>query len=465
MILPFGILLATIALAPLFFAGWWHKHYSKVAYALGAVTLMYYFAGLNAYGRVGQVALEYVSFIVLIGSLFVVSGGIHINVRGEATPMANVLFLLIGAVIANLFGTTGASMLLIRPWLRMNKYRITAHHVVFFIFIVSNVGGCLTPIGDPPLFLGYLQGIPFWWVAEHCWPMWCAGLGMLLAMFYAVDYGNYLRAPKAVRSRLAEPHDVWRFEGLSNLFFLAVILVAVFIHRPLFLREFLMAGAAAGSYFTTRQSIHAANHFNFEPIREVAVLFVGIFATMIPALDWLKANAGSLGDPTPGFFYWSSGTLSSVLDNAPTYLSFLNAIFGAFINADVVGQVQHLAQTAGAELATLTGPHAEQVKNTFAALQKYHPADLLSKRVSEDEIRICFLLGNLAYNKYILAVSIGSVFFGANTYIGNGPNFLVKAIAEQQKVHTPTFLGFLFRYTLLGMVPMLLVVWWIFFRG
>src|SRR5436309_2658854 len=199
MILPFGVLLTTIALAPLLFAGWWHRQYPKVAYVLGAVTLIYYVVGLKEYSRVWSTAIEYASFIVLIGSLFVVSGGIHINVKGEATPLGNVVFLIVGAVIANLFGTTGASMLLIRPWLRMNKYRITAHHVVFFIFIISNVGGCLTPIGDPPLFLGYLQGIPFWWVAEHCWPMWCAGLAMLLAMFYVVDYWNYLPASWSTR--------------------------------------------------------------------------------------------------------------------------------------------------------------------------------------------------------------------------------------------------------------------------
>ena len=465
MVLPFGLLLATIALAPLFFADWWQKHYPKVAYALGAVTLTYYLAVLKEYDRVWHTGTEYVSFIFLIGSLFVVSGGIHINIKGEATPLTNVVFLLIGAVLANLFGTTGASMLLIRPWLRMNKYRVTAHHVVFFIFIVANVGGCLTPIGDPPLFLGYLQGIPFWWVAEHCWPIWCVGLGVLLAMFFVVDYRNYLRAPKAVRTRLTVPREVWRFEGLTNLLFLAVILGAVFCDRPLFLRETLMLLAAVGSWFTTRKSIHEANHFNFHPIREVAVLFAGIFATMMPALDWLKANAGSLGDPTAGFFYWSSGALSSALDNAPTYLSFLNAIFGAFINADVVSQVGHLVQNGGADLATITGPHAEQIQATFAALQKYHSADLASRAVSEDEIRICFLLGNVAYNKYLLAVSVGAVFFGANTYIGNGPNFMVKAIADQQKVHAPTFLGFVFKYTLCWMVPMLLLVWWIFFRG
>ena len=171
-----------------------------------------------------------------------------------------------------------------------------------------------------------------------------------------------------------------------------------------------------------------------------------------------------MGEPTPAFFYWGSGALSSVLDNAPTYLSFLNAIFGAFINPDIVSQVQHLVQTGGADLGNLPGAHAEQIKNTFVALQKYHAADVLHKSVSKDEIDICFLLGNLAYNKYILAVSVGAVFFGANTYIGNGPNFMVKAIADQQKVHAPTFLGFVFKYTLPCMTPMLLVVWWVFFR-
>src|SRR5437762_13508422 len=303
MIVPFGVLLAAIALAPLFFADWWHKHYPKVAYSLGAIILAYYLIGLQGYERVWHTAAEYVSFIALIGSLFAVSGGIHINVKGEATPVVNVVFLFAGAVVANLFGTTGASMLLIRPWLRINKYRITAHHVVFFIFIVSNVGGCLTPIGDPPLFLGYLQGIPFWWVAEHCWPIWCVGLAVLLAMFCAVDYRHYLLAPKEVRTRLAEPPDVWRFEGLTNLLFLAVILGAVFLRHPPFLREAAMLAAAAGSWFTTRKPIHDANHFDFHPIREVAALFPGIFATMLPALDWFNANAGNLGDPTPAFFY------------------------------------------------------------------------------------------------------------------------------------------------------------------
>ena len=466
MILPFGALLAMIALAPLFFSDWWAKHYPKVAFGLGAITLGYYLFGLHATGRTMDVAHDYVSFIALIGSLFVVSGGIHINVKGEATPMTNVVFLFVGAVIANLLGTTGASMLLIRPWIRMNKYRITAHHIVFFIFIVSNVGGCLTPIGDPPLFLGYLYGIPFWWVAEHCWPMWIVGIAILLAMFYAVDRRNFSRAPREVRTK-ETAHEAWRFDGLSNVFFLAVILGAVFINKPVFLREALMIGAAIGSYIATKQEVHEANHFNFHPIKEVAILFVGIFATMMPALDWLSGHAGSLlgQNPASGFFYWGAGTLSSVLDNAPTYLSFISAVFGTFIDHDIVQQVQHLVQDGGADLASLTGAHAEQIRNTFLALQKYHGDHVLAKGVSTDEIEVCFLLGNVTFNKFILAVSTGAVFFGANTYIGNGPNFMVKAIADHQKVHTPTFLGFVGRYTVPFMLPMLLIVWLIFFRA
>ncbi|MDB6111313.1 MAG: Citrate transporter [Pedosphaera sp.] len=464
MMLPFGILLAMIALAPLFFSSWWGNHYPKVAYGLAAAVIAYYFFGLHAPTRVWHTAHEYLSFIALIGSLFVVSGGIHINVKGEATPLTNVIFLLVGAIIANVLGTTGASMLLIRPWLRMNKYRITAYHVIFFIFIVSNVGGCLTPIGDPPLFLGYLMGIPFWWVAEHCLPMWGVGVGVLLLMFFVVDYGNFLRAPKRVRAEQTRTHERWRFEGLGNIFFLGLILLGVFINNPPFLREGLMALAALGSYFTTRKSVHESNHFNFHPIQEVAILFIGIFATMMPALDWLQGNAGKLTEASPGLFYWSSGILSSMLDNAPTYLCFLKTLFGRFVDPDITTQINHLVQTHGADLASVRGTHAEQIRQTFAVLQKYHAAELASGMVGSDQIDVAFLLGNLKYNSYVLAISVGAVFFGANTYIGNGPNFMVKAIADHQKVHTPTFLGFIFKYTLPYMLPMLLIVWWLFFR-
>src|SRR6185436_1516696 len=249
---PFVVLLTLIALGPLFFEKWWLRNYPKVCFGLGAITVAYYLTMLPtaATHKVVHTGGEYISFIALIGSLYVVSGGIHINVKGEATPLANVTFLLIGAVVANLLGTTGASMLLIRPWLRMNKYRITTHHVVFFILIVSNVGGCLTPIGDPPLFLGYLKGVPFWWVLEHCWPMWLVAVAFLLTAFYVVDRRNYLKAPKGVREELAEPKDSWRCAGLFNLGFLALILIAVFVENPPFLREALMLFAALGSWFT-----------------------------------------------------------------------------------------------------------------------------------------------------------------------------------------------------------------------
>ena len=465
MILPFGLLLGTIALGPLVAANWWSKHYPKVSVLLGSITVLYYLLGLQAGHAVLETAEEYIKFVALVGSLYVVSGGIHIKVRGEGTPGANVVFLGIGAIIANVLGTTGASMLLIRPWIRFNKYRVTQHHIVFFIFIVSNVGGCLTPIGDPPLFLGYLKGVPFWWVAEHCWPMWLVGVAMLLGFFYIVDTINYRKAPKPVRETQAESTDWWQFEGGINLFWLAVLLGSVFINKPLFLREALMLGAAVGSYYTTPRRLHQANDFNFHPVQEVAILFVGIFATMMPALHWLQQNASTLGTPTPSFFYWGSGLLSSVLDNAPTYLSFLSAIFGAFINKDLVQQVQHLVETGGADLSTyVQGPHAEQVKATFAALQKYHPAELAAKTVTAEQIDIAFLLGNASYNLFLMAISVGAVFFGACTYIGNGPNFMVKAIAEQQKVHTPTFLSYVFRFSLPFMLPMLVAIWLLFFR-
>lgn len=465
MILPFGILLGLIALAPLLFAGWWHKHYPKVAISLGALTIAYYVFGIHAGDRVTHTAIEYVSFICLIGSLFVVSGGILVKVKGEATPEQNALFLLIGALAANLLGTTGASMLLIRPWIRMNKYRITAHHVVFFIFIVSNVGGCLTPIGDPPLFLGYLKGIPFWWVAEHCWPMWAVATGMLLLMFYAVDVVNYRKSPKSVRAAMAEPPDHWQFSGGINLLFLGVILASVFINNPPFLREAMMLGAAVGSYFLTKKQIHRANDFNFHPVQEVAILFIGIFATMMPALDLLEVKSKELGTPSPAFFYWGTGALSSLLDNAPTYLCFLKAIFGAYVDTDAVEQVRHLVSTGGSDLATYVhGDKADQIRATWETLTRFNPAVLATKAASVEQIEMAMLLGNVKFNNFIVAVSCGAVFFGANTYIGNGPNFMVKAIADQNSVRTPDFLSYIWKFSLPIMLPMLLVVWALFFR-
>jgi Na+/H+ antiporter NhaD/arsenite permease-like protein len=410
-LLPFVLLLGAMAVAPVFAPNWWLRHYAKVALGLGAIMAGYYFFALHDLHSLGEAAHEYIGFIALVGSLYVVSGGIHIGVKGEATPLKNVVFLLGGALLANVLGTTGAAMLLIRPWIRMNQSRVAAHHIVFFIFTVANTGGCLTPIGDPPLFLGFLQGIPFWWVAANCWPMWLLGVGLLLAIFYFVDQNNFRRTPSAEREK--NPADGnWQIEGLPNLFFLAVILAAVFVAKPPFLREGLMLAAAAGSYFTTKKSVHAANQFNFHPIQEVAILFAGIFTTMMPALDWLNHNSQSLlgQNPASGIFYWSTGVLSSALDNAPTYLGFLSALRG----------------TAAAEsISSLLVTHGHQV----------------------------------------LAISVASVFFGAATYIGNGPNFMVKSIAEQNKVRMPSFIEFILKFSLPFLLPVLITIWLLFFHS
>jgi len=462
MMLPFGVLLAAIALAPTCCPAWWSRHYAKAAYGLGAMALVYYLVGLHAWGPVLHIAHEYVSFIVLIGSLFVVSGGIHITVKGEATPRVNVLFLLVGALLSNLLGTTGASMLLIRPWLRMNQYRVTAHHVVFFIFIVSNVGGCLTPLGDPPLLLGYLEGVPFWWVAQHCWQMWAVALGFLLALFYVIDAFNYHRAPTEVRARLAAAGEQWRFGGMWNLVYLLGILAAVFINHPALLREGLMAALAAASYFSTRPQIHEANHFHFQPLTEVAVLFAGIFATLLPVLDWLQNHASSLVNPSPGVFYWASGLLSSFLDSAPAYLGLLNVAFGRFTDPQAVSKVHDILQNHGQ--AGVIGSGSDAIGQAIAALQKYDPSVLATGHVTANQIQVAFLLSNGALSQYVVAISLGAVLFGALTYLGNGPNLMVKAIADHQKVRTPGFLAFIFRYALPCLAPVLVLVWWLFFR-
>jgi Na+/H+ antiporter NhaD/arsenite permease-like protein len=251
---------------------------------------------------------------------------------------------------------------------------------------------------------------------------------------------------------------------LQNVVFLGVILGAVFVEKPLFLREGLMVAAAVASYYFTRAEVHKANDFNFAPIKEVAILFVGIFATMLPALNWLEHNARNLGMTTPGFFYWGSGILSSLLDNAPTYYSFLTAIVGVFVQPDVVAEVQRLVASGTPDLAAITGANAADIKSTIAALQQYHAAGLAGGKLDAEHIQIAYLLGKPVLNQFIVAISVGAVFFGANTYIGNGPNFMVKSIADHAKVHTPGFLGYMWKYTLPFMVPMLLLIWVLFFH-
>ena len=410
MMLPFVVMLLSIAFMPFIHLHWWEKNYPKVAVALGAIAVTYYLVFLGQPGRVAEVAHEYVSFIALIGSLFVVAGGIHISVRGEATPLRNTVFLGIGAVIANFIGTTGASMLMIRPWIRMNKYRITAFHVVFFIFIVSNVGGALTPIGDPPLFLGYLKGVPFFWTAENLWMPWLVIVGLLLAIFFVADTFNFRRAPEVVRE-LETAYEEFRVDGKRNFFFIGVILAAVFLPVPW--REIIMIGAALASWYVTPKQVHEINHFNLHPVKEVAWLFFGIFGTMIPALDYLQVNSDSLGVETPLQFYAFTGLLSAVLDNAPTYLTFLAAALGQ------------------------------------KGLSLGDPADVAAFAYSHTPI--------------LVAISLGAVFFGAATYIGNGPNFMVKAIAQHAKVETPSFFGYVLRFSLPVLLPVLVLVGWLFF--
>jgi Na+/H+ antiporter NhaD/arsenite permease-like protein len=406
---PFVLLLAAIALGPFVHRERWERFYPAVSIGLGFAVAAYYSINLD-YHRMLAAAAEYASFIALIGSLFVAAGGIYLHAERHATPFSNVTLLAIGAVAANLLGTTGASMLLIRPFVRINKPRIRPYHVVFFIFIVSNMGGALTPIGDPPLFLGYLYGVPFHWTLKTLWPVWLLANGLVLATFFVTDLVSYSRWLGA--GHRPAKGSMLEIRGLQNFVFLFIILASVFATSPV--REVIMVAAAFASYRFARKEALRANGFTFAPIREVAILFAGIFATMVPALDWLALNAPRLGLNTPGGFYWASGTLSSVLDNAPTYLNFLSAALG--LHGLVPGNHEHIR--------ILVESHAG----------------------------------------YLKAISIGSVFFGAMTYIGNGPNFMVKSIAESAGVECPSFMAYVLRYSLPILLPVFTLVWFVFFR-
>ena len=463
MALPFILLLLSIAVIPFISKTWWERNYALVAGFLGVVSVAYYLLILGSTERPLHTLEEYVSFIALIGSLFVVSGGIHIRIRGKSTPAANVVLLAIGGVVSNVVGTTGASMILIRPYLRVNNYRVQPYHVVFFIFIVSNMGGALTPIGDPPLFLGYLKGVPFLWVLQQVWPAWLFAIGCILALFFVIDTLAFRRLSRQAHRAVEEHPEEGEVSGLHNILFLAVILAAVFITHPPFLREAIMLLAAAGSYVSTRHEIHRKNEFNFIPIKEVGILFLGIFATMMPALDWLEQNAARIGIQTAGQFYWTTGLLSSFLDNAPTYLNFLSAEIGLLVRPEAVTQVQHLIGAHGTNLGALPASVAPDVAATFGTLLRYHFDLVQSGAVTDDIIRTAYLLGN--HPLYVQAISIAAVFFGACTYIGNGPNFMVKSIANQYGVDTPTFFGYVVKYTLPMLLPLFALVWLLFFRG
>lgn len=424
MVIPFAIMLLTIAIAPLVAEHLWEKNRNKLIFTavISAATV----AMLLSYGLGGAVLHsvlgEYIPFVMLLLSLFVVTGGIHINGDIMATPLVNTAILGAGFALASVMGTTGAAMLLIRPLLQINQQRThKVHTVLFFIALVANCGGLLTPLGDPPLFLLYLKGADFMWFSTM-FPQWLTAGVLLLSIYMIVDRYYYGKEPDEAKLRDLTEQQPLKILGARNLLYLGMIILAVlFLNKkyipsmaehdaPLyvqFLREIVLGVVILLSLFTTRKQVRKANHFTWEPISEVAILFVGIFITMTPAMLYLEANAKSLGLTEAWQFFYSTGVLSSFLDNAPTAVAFHTLADGLYeVNApDFVANV---------------------------------PAILLQ------------------------AISLGAVFFGAMTYIGNGPNFMVKAIAEQEGIKMPSFFGYMVKFSLIVLLPVYIIVQLIF---
>ncbi|MBK9099167.1 MAG: sodium:proton antiporter [bacterium] len=423
MVIPFVVLLLMIATGPLFYHHFWEKYYPLISIILGLITVLYYLIFLQDTHSLLHTAAEYLSFIALLSSLFVASGGILINVDKKATPWLNAGILLFGSVIANIIGTTGASMLLIRPFIKINKDRIKPYHIIFFIFLVSNIGGCLTPIGDPPLFLGFLRGVRFFLVITEVWYIWLPTILLITAIFVLIDSRN-----KSTSETEVNYSGKIEFKGMKNVFYLMIIVASVFVDPavmswvpklsplPIGIREIIMFSMVFIAYKTADEYVLKSNEFNFEPIKEVAYLFVGIFATMIPALQLISYEANVLGEKlTPGIFYWATGLLSAFLDNAPTYLNFLSAAMGKF-GMDV------------------------NLPSEVLKFERLHPI-------------------------YISAISVAAVFFGAMTYIGNGPNFMVKSISERSGIKMPSFFGYLIKYSFPILIPIFTIVWLVFYFG
>ncbi|HEX9308014.1 MAG TPA: sodium:proton antiporter [Anaeromyxobacter sp.] len=417
---PFGLMLLAIAVLPLAVPHFWEKNRNKalVSLVLGGPVALW--IGLLDPPAVLHTAHEYAAFVVLLGALFVISGGVVVRGTLAGTPGLNTVLLAIGAVLASLIGTTGASMVLVRPLLRANSVRTDkAHVVVFFIFVVANAGGLLTPLGDPPLFLGFLRGVPFLWTLR-LFPIWLFVNGALLLLFYVVD-STIFRKEDLARpgdlDKVAVAHEVpIHVAGGLNFLWLgaivAVLLAAGTLRLPIGVQEGGMLLVVALAWRTTPRALREENGFSFAPIVEVAALFAGIFATMIPALAVLNARGADLGVRDHWHFFWASGFLSSFLDNAPTYLTFASVGSG-LLGTDAANLGQLLAHPDGPAILT--------------------------------------------------AVSAGAVLMGANTYIGNGPNFMVKAMAELGGVQMPGF----FRYMLWSgaiLVPLFVAVTFIFFR-
>ncbi|SMD34927.1 Na+/H+ antiporter NhaD [Reichenbachiella faecimaris] len=432
-VIPFALLLIMIATGPLFYEHFWHKNYPIVACVLAGLVVLYYLFGLHNMHAPVHALAEYVQFIALLSGLFIASGGIMIEVDKEAKPMTNVIILLIGALISNIIGTTGASMLLIRPFIRLNKNRIKPYHIIFFIFMVSNIGGSLTPIGDPPLFLGFLKGVPFFWTLQYNILPWIFACLSLAVVFYFTDKKN--KADYSFGESTHQPSNTVTFVGTKNFLWLAVIVGAVFLDPNVldwvpaihydgqkfsYIREIIMLTGGFLSYKFANKEALQWNEFNFEPIREVAFIFIGIFGTMMPALElvgnFAQSDAGA-AMITHNTLYWGTGLLSGFLDNAPTYINFLTAAL-----ASQGGSITTMADVVGFS-------NGEFV-NSILSLK---------------------------------AISIAAVFFGSMTYIGNGPNFMVKSIAEQVGIKMPSFFGYIIRFSIPILLPLFVIVWLIFF--
>ncbi len=431
LIVPFILLLLMIATGPLLYEKFWHANYPKITVLLALIVCIYYMFFMNNYHKPIESLSEYITFIALISSLYISSGGIYININRDATPKTNLILLFIGAVLSNLIGTTGASMLLIRPYMRLNKDRIKVYHIIFFIFMVSNVGGALTPIGDPPLFLGFLKGVPFFWTLVHSGYAWLVALVLLGTLFYVIDRTNKISKPSNRRKESAIT-----IVGKKNFIWLSIIVFSVFLdpnifdwvpcinyhgHRFSFLRELIMFFVAFVSYKNSNVKALKENNFSFEPLHEVIFIFIGIFGTMAPAMELISEFAQSDSGKSiinHNTLFWGSGSFSAFLDNAPTYLTFLAASMGSH----------------GANISDITEVRAYAAGDVFK--------------------------GSLINLK---SISIASVFFGAMTYIGNGPNFMVKAIASQSGIRMPSFFGYILKFSLPLLLPILFVVWLIFF--
>jgi Na+/H+ antiporter NhaD/arsenite permease-like protein len=417
---PFALLLLCIAVLPLAAGHWWEHNRNKALLSLILGLPVALWVGYHDLVTVAHTAHEYLAFIVLLGALFVIAGGIVVRGTLAGTPGLNTGLLGIGAVLASLIGTTGASMLLIRPLLRANSVRARKMHVVvFFIFVVSNAGGLLTPLGDPPLFLGFLRGVPFLWTLR-LWAQWLFVNGVLVGLFYVIDSTVFRREDIATPGDLDElalrhavPVSIAGRHNAALLLGVVVLLLAAgTLGLPLVAQVGGLLALAAGSWVVTPRALRAENGFTWGPILEVAALFAGIFATMIPALEILNAKGEALGLAEPWHFFWATGALSSFLDNAPTYLAFASAASG-------------LVGTDAADLsALLVAPGGE---------------DLLA------------------------AVSLGAVLMGANTYVGNGPNFMVKAIVERAGVRMPGFFGYM-AWSGVVLLPLFAVVTFLFLR-